>query len=412
MMGFMPPATDPDADATVDHSPAVPRSAPTVLILVGVVLVALNLRVAVTSLGALLTEVSDGVGLSGTLAGVATMLPTLSFAIAGSTTPWLVRRLSPARILVLAMVLLGTGQLARAVAGSAPLFLVCSALALAGIAVANVLLPALVKQYFPDRIGLVTGAYTMTMILGTSAAAAASVPVAQAAGSWRVGLGAWAVLAALAVLPWLPAALRSRAPAPGTPVQSRIRPARTGLGWAMAVFFGSQSLGAYAMMGWLAQLFRDAGFPPATAGLLLALVTAVAAPVAFLVPSLTIRLPDLRPLILVLSAASVAAYLGLALAPAGGAVLWVLLVALGQATFPLGLTLFGLRARTPAGTVALSAFAQSTGYLIAGLGPLLVGILYGTTGGWTVPLGFLVAVIGVQAAAGMVAARPRYLEDQ
>jgi CP family cyanate transporter-like MFS transporter len=411
---------------------AAGRAAPGALILLGVVLVALNLRAAVTSLGALLAEVSEGAGLSGPLAGVATMLPTVSFAVAGSTTPWLTRRLSPARILVLAMVLLGSGLAARAMAGSAPAFLAWSGLALAGIAVTNVLLPALVKQYFPDRIGLVTGVYTMCMIFGASAAAALSVPIAQLAGSWRVGLGGWAVLAGLAVLPWLPVALRrsgrdphapSRATRPALagparvtrPAQAgatRVRPARTGLGWAMAVFFGSQSLGAYALMGWLAQLFRDAGFPAATAGLLLALVTAIGVPVAFLMPSLLPRLRDLRPLMVGLSAATVAAYLGLALAPGRVALLWVVLIAVGQSAFPLALTLLGLRARTPGGTVALSAFAQSTGYLVAGLGPLLVGVLYGVTGGWSVPLGLLALVVGAQTVAGLVVARPRFIEDE
>lgn len=401
-------------------APAPSPRRPVLLILLGVVLVALNLRAAVTSLGALLAEVSAGVGMSGSLAGVVTMLPTLSFAAAGSVTPWLVRRLSPARILLLAMLLLAAGQVARALAGSALLFLVCSALALSGIAVANVLLPALVKQHFPDRIGLVTGAYTMTMIFGTSAAAAASVPVAQATGSWRLGIGAWAVLAVVAALPWLPAGIRragTRASAGPLPLagdtgrRARVRPGRTRLGWAMAIFFGSQSLGAYALMGWLAQLFRDAGFTPATAGLLLAAVTAVGVPVAFLMPSLAIRLPDLRLLIAGLATASVAAYLGLALAPAAAPMLWVLLVAVGQATFPLALTMLGLRARTPEGTVALSAFAQSTGYLVAGLGPLLVGVLYGSTGGWTVPLTLMIGVIGVQTLAGLAVARPRYIED-
>jgi CP family cyanate transporter-like MFS transporter len=240
------------------------------------------------------------------------------------------------------------------------------------------------------------------------------------------------VLAVLAALLWLPAALRratdrgapaagaalpadalSAGPVPG-PLRAlvRVRPARTRLGWAMAVYFGCQSLGAYAVMGWLAQLFRDAGFAPATAGLLLALITAVGVPVAFLVPSLAIRVRDLRLLILGLPAASVAGYLGLALAPAGAAVLWVLLIAAGQASFPLVLTMLGLRARTPEGIVALSAFAQSTGYLFAGLGPLLVGVLYDATGGWTVPLALLIAVVGGQVVAGLVAARPRHIEDQ
>ncbi|MFG1954904.1 MFS transporter [Micromonospora sp. NPDC048830] len=387
------------------------------LVLVGMLLVAVNLRAAVTSLGALLDEVRTGLGLSGAMAGFVTTLPTIAFAGLGALTPWLVRRVAPARVLVVAMLALAAGQVLRVLTGSAPVFLVASALALAGIAVANILLPMLVKQYFPHRTGLVTGAYTMALTLGTSVAAASAVPVAHAFGSWRAGLGVWAALAALAVLPWVPLALRARAARRGgtrteAAAPAWIRPGRTRLGWAMAVYFGAQSLSGYAIMGWLAQLFRDADFHPQTAGLLLAGVTALGVPVALLMPALAGRMRTLRPLVLGLTAASTAAYLGLAVAPHGAALLWVALLALGQGAFPLILTTIGLRARTAEGTVALSAFAQSTGYLIAALGPLLVGVLYEATGGWTAPIGFLLVALAVQTAAGLVIARPRFIEDE
>ncbi|PZG23227.1 MFS transporter, partial [Micromonospora craterilacus] len=387
------------------------------LVLAGMLLVALNLRAAVTSLGALLDEVRVGLALSGMMAGFVTTLPTIAFAGLGAATPWLVRRLSPARLLVLGMLALTVGQVLRAVTGSAVVFLLTSALALAGIAVANILLPMLVKQHFPHRTGLVTGAYTMALTVGTTVAAASAVPVAHAFGSWRAGLGVWAGLAAVAVLPWLPAALRARTAGRRTArgavaPRSGIRPARTRLGWAMAVYFGAQSLSGYAIMGWLAQLFRDSGFRPQDAGLLLAGVTALGVPIALLMPTLAGRLGSLRPLVFALTTASTLAYLGLAFAPRGGAVLWVVLLAFGQGAFPLILTTIGLRARTADGTVALSAFAQSTGYVIAALGPLLVGILYGATGGWTAPIGFLLVALAVQTGAGMVIARPRYIEDE
>ncbi|WP_221487866.1 MFS transporter [Micromonospora carbonacea] len=381
-------------------------------------LVALNLRAAVTSLGALLGEVRTGLGLSGAMAGLVTTLPTIAFAGLGALTPWLVRRYAPARVLVVAMTALAVGQVLRVVTDSALVFVATSALALAGIAVANILLPMLVKQHFPHRTGLVTGAYTMALTTGTTVAAASAVPVAHAFGSWRAGLGVWAGLAALAVLPWVPLALRARAArraatgALAVAAPARVRPARTRLGWAMAVYFGAQSLSGYAIMGWLAQLFRDAGFRPETAGLLLAGVTALGVPVALLMPTLAGRLRTLRPLVFGLTAFSAASYLGLALAPRGGALLWVALLALGQGAFPLILTTIGLRARTAEGTVALSAFAQSTGYVIAALGPLLVGVLYEATGGWTAPIGFLLAALAVQTGAGLVIARPRFVEDE
>ncbi|MEU7587200.1 MFS transporter [Micromonospora sp. NPDC049230] len=388
------------------------------LVLVGMLLVALNLRAVVTSLGALLDEIRDGLGLSGTMAGLVTTLPTIAFAGLGALTPWLVRRVAPARVLVVAMLALAVGQVLRAATDSAWVFVLTSALALAGIAVANILLPMLVKQHFPHRTGLVTGAYTMALTLGTTVAAASAVPIAHAFGSWRAGLGVWAAMAAVAVLPWVPLALRTRAGARrSTPTAAgtapvRVRPARTRLGWAMAVYFGAQSLSGYAIMGWLAQLFRDAGYQPESAGLLLAGVTALGVPIALVMPTVAGRMTSLRPLVLGMTTASTLAYLGLALAPHGAALLWVILLAIGQGAFPMILTAIGLRARTAEGTVALSAFAQSTGYVIAALGPLLVGILYEVTGGWTAPIGFLLGALAVQTVAGMAISRPRYVEDE
>ncbi|WP_234588562.1 MFS transporter, partial [Micromonospora sp. MH99] len=211
-------APAPPAPAAVDTRPtrdsAGRRTHPATggaLVLVGMLLVALNLRTAVTSLGALLDEIRDGLGLSGTMAGLVTTLPTIAFAGLGALTPWLVRRVAPARVLVVAMIVLAAGQVLRAATDSAWIFVFTSALALAGIAVANILLPMLVKQHFGHRTGLVTGAYTMALTLGTTVAAASAVPIAHAFGSWRAGLGVWAVLAAVAVLPWVPLALRTRA---------------------------------------------------------------------------------------------------------------------------------------------------------------------------------------------------------
>jgi CP family cyanate transporter-like MFS transporter len=394
------------------------RAAGGLFVLGGILLIALNLRIAVTSLGALLGEVRGGLGLSGWLAGLVTTLPTVAFAAVGPVTPWLARRVSPERILVGSMLALAGGQALRALTGSPAVFVVTTALAMAGIALANVLLPALVKEHFPTRVGLVTGAYSVGLITGASVGAAAAVPVADATGSWRAGLGVWAALALAAVLPVLPSALRRSKPAPAGESAvpdtraARIRPGRSRLGWAMTAYFGTQALSAYALMGWLAELFRDAGYSPATAGVLLAAITVIQVPVALSMPALAVRLPTLRPVVLTLSAASAVAYLGLAVAPYAGALAWVTLLAVGQTAFPLALVAIGLRARTGAGTVALSAFTQSGGYLLAALGPLVVGLLHEATGGWLMPLAFLFAALVAQTVAGLAIARPRFIEDE
>ncbi len=363
---------------------------------------------------------NGGLGLSPTMLGVVTTLPTAAFAAFGAITPRLTRRFGATKLLLAAMALLALGQAARALTPSTGVFLVSSAAALAGIAVANILMPVLVRRYFLSRLGMVTGLYTTVMIAGSTVAAAASVPIAQASGSWRVGIGVWALLAAVAVVPVLalwrtgetPQATRGPG-APGAPgAAAPIRVSRTRLGWALALFFGFQSFSAYAIMGWLPQIYRDAGFSAGASGLLLAGVMAGSIPMALAMPALAARRPDQRPLVLILAGTMLAAYLGLAIAPHGGALIWTALLAVGQGAFPLALTLIGMRARTSAGSVGLSAFAQSTGYLIAMAGPLAVGVLYEATGGWVASMGVLLVALVIQATAGLAAARPRALEDE
>ncbi|WP_051797408.1 CynX/NimT family MFS transporter [Catenuloplanes japonicus] len=401
-------------EPAVAVAPAGRRGRGTLLVLAAMLLVALNLRVSITSVGSLLTEVREGLHLSGLMAGVVTTMPTIAFAVFGAFTPVLVRRFAAPRVLVGAMVALVAGQALRVATDSAAVFVVTGALALSGIAIGNVLMPMLVKQNFPERTGLITGAYSVSMSIGATVGAATAVPIAHAFGSWRAGLGVWAILALAAIPLWLPAALRRSTVVAVTrsKAAARVRPEVTRLGWAMAIFFGAQSLSGYAAMGWLPTLFRDAGYSPENAGVLLAVLSVVGVPMGLIMPSLSARLKNLHGLILALSGMMMLSYLGMIFAPHAGAYLWVVVLSIGQSSFPLALTVLGLRARTAEGTVALSAFAQSIGYLFAALGPLLVGYFYGLTGGWTVPMLFLVGMALLQAVAGLAIAAPRFIEDE
>jgi CP family cyanate transporter-like MFS transporter len=187
---------------------------------------------------------------------------------------------------------------------------------------------------------------------------------------------------------------------------------RAPLAWAMAAFFGLQSLQAYAVFGWLPQIYRDAGFTASTAGLLLGVTAGIGIPISFVLPRLAARLPSQAPLVVGLCASYVLGYAGLIFWPVQGAWLEALALGIGQGMFPLILTLIGLRARTSDGTAALSGFAQSVGYLIAAVGPLMMGAVYGATGGWTVPLLVLAALVVPQAIGGLLVSHPRYLEDE
>lgn len=404
-------ASDPAAEAVTEEEYRDTR-AQRVLVVVGIVVLAFNLRPAAVSVGPVLDEITASLGMSATTAGVLTTLPVLAFASFGALAPWLARLVGLHRVTLLSLVAVVAGLALRAWTENVPMFLLLSLLALSGMATANVLLPSLVKLHFPDRVGLMTSIYSTSLALGLTLASVLTVPVSEAAGSWRWGLFSWALTAVLAALPWLGLLRHDRRPGPASRTVSLGDVARTRLGIAMALFFGLQSLQAYSMFGWFAQVYRDAGFSPATAGLLLGVITGVSVPLSFLVPSLVARIHDQSRLILALMACYPVGYVGLLVAPVEGAWLWAAMAGTGASIFPLVLTLIGLRARTSAGTAALSGFAQSVGYLIAALGPFGMGLLYDVTDGWTVPLLGLIVLLVPQTACGLYVARPAYIEDQ
>ena len=397
-----------------------------------VVLTAFNLRPAVTSLGALLPQLQRDIGMPGVLAGVITSLPPICFGVFGLLVGRWARRRDTALVLSGAMVLTSVALLARVLVDRPSLVVLWTVPALAGMGVGNVLLPVAVKRWFPNHVGRATGLYSMALAVGTAAAAAASVPIAEAFGSWRVGLGVWALPPLTAVPVWLWVRRRgapSAMPSYRQPVDRRaeVAAAPTGVddvatsppvrpvhrhrqAWALAGYFGLQSLGAYAVMGWLPSIYQDAGVDAATAGLLLALVTLLGAPISILLPELAARRGDQRVYVVGLAVLVGIAYLGLLVAPATLPALWATLLGIGMGAFPLALVLIGLRARSAEGTARLSALSQGVGYLVAAGGPLAIGLLHDATASWTPPLLVLIGLLVPQLLFGLVAAAPGHVD--
>ena len=380
------------------------------LVLVAIVLLAANLRPAITSVAPLIERIRADAGVSSGVAGLLTALPLLAFAALSPVAPRLARRFGAERVLIGSMLALCGGILLRSSgAGAAPLFAGTAVLG-AAIAAGNVLLPGLAKDKFPGRIGAATGAYTVAMGTSAAIAAGASVPLTRLIGpGWQAPLALWAAPALLAAVAWAPL-LRRGGRDPEPPRRARASPGaglwRSPLAWQVTAFMGLQSLGYYATLTWLPEILREGGTGAETAGWLLALSQAVAIPAMFVAPVAAGRRPSQQGVVAASVALIGAGVLGLLLFGAGGGILWVTLLGLGQgACFSLALTLFALRAADPGQATALSGMAQSFGYLLAALGPPLFGVLRDATGSWTLPLALLLGITACLLAAGLGAAR-------
>jgi len=386
------------------------------LALLGIALFAFSLRSAVASLSPVLDHIRVDFDVPAWIVGAIGTAPPVCFALFGLLTPRLERRLGLERLTVVALIVVSAGLVARGLSTDAVMLALTTAIIFAGVGVGNVLLPPLVKKYFPDRIGLVTTLYSTTMAFSTFLPPLFAVPVADAA-DWRTSLGLWAVFSTLAILPWAALLIRERA---GLAVDIEQASARLfgrlwrlPLAWAVTVTFLVSSAVAYTSFAWLPSLLVDtAGVTPAQAGALLSLFAVMGLPAALAVPVLASRRRVIPVLFAIAVVAGLVAIGGLLWAPSAAPVLWVVLLGTTPLFFPLALALISLRARTHETAVALSGFVQSIGYAIVAALPLGVGIVHDLTASWTIPLVALALVIVASVPAGVRLARPGTVEDE
>ncbi|QRI63280.1 MFS transporter [Shinella sp. PSBB067] len=389
-------------DAEADSVPAPephrpPGTAARILLGASLVLIAFNLRPVFSSASALLPEIRALLGLSPTGASLLTTLPVVCLGLFSPLAPRLAQRYGTERTLLGVVLILALGTALRGLS-SIPLLFLGTALAGGCIAVGNVLLPGLVKRDFPDRAALMTGCYTMALCAGAASAAGLTLPVEHLLGGSLGGaLAIWALPALLVALLWLPQVLASRRQVKRTGF--RVEGLwRDRLAWHVTLFMGLQSALAYCVFGWLVPILRERGLDGVTAGAIVSVSVMVQAAACLVAPHLAVRGKDQRVINVTLCALAVVALLGLLFAPLSTVWFWAVLQGIGQGgLIAVAMTVIVLRTRDPHMAAHLSGMAQCVGYLLAAIGPLIVGLIRGWTGsfGWSA---VLIVLLGIGAA--------------
>jgi len=383
----------------------------TILLIVGIIATALNLRIVINALALVLDEIRDSTGISSSAAGLLSTLPVLCFGIIAPLAPKLARKIGLDQALWLAMIALAVGILSRLIASTTMLFVGTAIIGMA-IGIANVLLPASLKRDFPTQTGLMTGVLTMTMSLSGTIGVGLTVPVQDLTGfSWRGTLAVWtipAIVALVALMPRFFLADVRHAVAPATGAHRPINLWRNRLAWEVTLVMGLQAFVFYSIATWFPTLMLDHGIEKGEAGLYLSIANLAGFVSSFIVPVVASRRHDQRAALLVSMVLIASAIVALIVAPT--TLVWLTMTIFGLGVggaLSLAVAFFSLRSPDLDHAAQLSGMAQSVGYCLAATGPFLIGALHDTVGGWTVPLIVILIAIAIMTVAGYGAAQNR-----
>lgn len=373
------------------------------------ILFSLTLRPLVTSVGPVLPEIREQLGLSATQASLLTVLPVVCFAVGAFFVPRMLQWVSPNYAVAVALLLMFIGGTIR-LTDSAGVLLAGTAVCGLGAAIGNIMGGIVTRRDFATRVGLVMGLYVGVMSVSSSTAAMISYPISQRFGTWKASLEVWSDLAIVIFLIWILSQWRHRDNRPMVTRSSYGRIARNKSAWWLVVYFGFQSTNFHSLAGWLPSILRDAGIDGTQAGLMVSLMILLGVPAGVVVPVLAARSESQRGLVVAIVTVSCVGLAGVMLAPTLAPWVWAVCLGLGVgSSFPLALTLVVTKSDSTSAARDLNSFMQSWGYVISAAGPVALGVLRDTSGNWTVAMGALVVGTFVQLLAGLVVAGPGHI---
>ena len=389
-------ATTSSAAPTTATYSTKPRTA-VVAAVIALVLIGLNLRAGITGASALLHDLQQVLGYGPLVASLIPSIPTLCFAVAGAATSWLTGKLGVEKAILLSLGMLAGGLLLRGIPTTGML-VAGTVVGMSGLAVCNVSMPSFIREHFAARTSLMTAVYTVTMTSGATVMAVLVVPLSQALGSPSAGLGTIGVLALSAFLGFLPVAVHAHRNT-ARKTAGHISPwplLRTKTGRLLTGIFTLQALLAYALLSWFPYMLTTMGLSAADSAIMFGVMQLVSVPAGMVLIAIGSRPRMLRPAVYLATLTMTAGVAALLFLPVSLAVIPAVLLGFGLGIFPLVMVIISRSGRSTAETTALSTLAQSSGYLLATVGPFGMGLLHSATGSWTLPLALLLVIAVVQ----------------
>jgi CP family cyanate transporter-like MFS transporter len=381
-----------------------------VLMLTGIVFIAANLRAPITSVGPVITEIASSMNLTHVLVALLTSIPLISFALLSAFAPRVARRVGLERLLLYSLLVLVFGLFTRS-SGNIFFLFIGAALIGAAITVGNVLMPAFIKKEIPEKVGVVTGVYLVSMNLTSALAAGYSIRIGEITGlGWQGSIGIWGIVALVSFIIWLPQTIKTPVLVIESQSKSKSGLWKSRLAWNIAIFMGLQSLMFYSLAAWLPAILQDWGMSADRSGWMLSYIQMAQVPMMLIGPILAGKMRDQTPLVWITFILLLIGLAGIIFGKTNYIILSMIFigVSLGLA-FTLAMMFFVLRTRHTSESAELSGMSQTVGYLIAACGPPIFGAFFSLTGSWYVPLALLVVAAIALFMVGLISAKDRFV---
>lgn len=384
------------------------------LVVLGILFISFNLRAPITAVGSIVEMIRTEYHLSNAVAGFITTLPLLAFAVVSPFVAKLSNKIGHAKTMMAGLVFILIGEFVRSYTGVAGLFLGTAVIGV-GIAIGNVIIPAIIKLYFSNNVGMITSIYTSGMCIFAAVGAGISVPMAKGMNlGWKNALASWFILTIITILIWLPQVRTKQKVVSNKPkVQSKTSIWKSPLAWWVTLFMGTQSLLFYSLVAWLPTIVISKGMTDGFAGNMALLFQLMAIPATLLIPSLCDKFINQRKLVGVTCLIYASGMLCFLLGQNAVIItIAVILMAFGMGgSISLSIAFISLRSPNSSKASELSGMSQSAGYLLAAIGPFVTGFIFDLLSSWTIPLIIFIVLIGFLAICGMTAGNNKTVQE-